>query len=157
MGDFDCNLRDNDGDAADFVHKITSLVSHLPRFHHTYMDDHGHSELDILASFDLSELQPRTGSSALVGGHDSLIVHFQKEALPGTVPVTHPPMRQDWSGYTSSAHLLALQDLDWTMWNNAQTTSALTDIVCENISSAVNLCASLVSASKRTRKFRAKL
>lgn len=155
IGDFHYNLQDNGRDAADFIQKLTSLGFYLPRFHLTYMDHHGHSVLDMLASFGPTELQHVTASSALVKGHVPPNVNFQEEVLPGSFPVTQPPMRRDWSAYTPSAGLLTLQDLDWTRWYDAQTTSALANIMCEHTMSASKLCASLVPVSKRNYKFRA--
>lgn len=89
MGDFNYDLQ-SDGDALDFMDILSSLGFNLPPFHHTSTDHHGCSELDILASFGLTELKHDIGSAALVGGHVPLIVNFRRKSCePYRLRCTH--------------------------------------------------------------------
>lgn len=65
---FNYNLLGDGNDVADFLQRLFSFGFDVPCFDHMYMDHHGFSELDILASFGLIWVRQVLGPLALVDG-----------------------------------------------------------------------------------------
>lgn len=114
MGDFNYDLQDLDGDAKDFLQRLTSFRFDVPRFRFTYWDHHGNSELDIFALYGLKWVRYKRGPFSLVVGHLPLLVTFE----PSVPPLSQQTFCRDKSAYSQDTFSAALENYDWSFWNS---------------------------------------